>query len=151
MKWLILIPLFLSIASNVFASEIYVAIDGDDTSGDGSFSTPYKTIQKAINEAADGDEVVLKDGVYSGPGNENIDSRQINLTIKSVNGPTQTRVTAERDAVWLSRTDALSTELSIEGLQIDNFSYAIIGSESKINIAHTIIVDNGRMHLSRIQ
>ena len=68
MKRLILIPLFLSIASNVFASEIYVAIDGDDTSGDGSFSTPYKTIQKAINEAADGDEVVLKDGVYSGSG-----------------------------------------------------------------------------------
>jgi len=33
------------------ADTIYVATDGDDTTGNGSFGNPYETIQKGIDEA----------------------------------------------------------------------------------------------------
>ena len=51
----------------------YVATQGDDTNGDGSLSSPFRTIQRAIDTARDGDTVVVLEGRYTGPGNTNLD------------------------------------------------------------------------------
>jgi len=47
----------------------------------------YRTIQGAVNEAYDGDIVLLADGVYTGDGNFNISYKGKAITVRSENGP----------------------------------------------------------------
>lgn len=44
----------------------YVATDGNDTTGDGSLSTPYATVQKAVDVMSGGDIICLRGGTYAG-------------------------------------------------------------------------------------
>lgn len=48
------------------AREIFVALNGSDTSGDGSIGDPYRTLRKAARNAAPGDTVYVRGGTYTG-------------------------------------------------------------------------------------
>ncbi len=64
-----LVPLLILTASYAAADTYYVALDGDDNSGDGSEGQPWATIQHATNTgigAEGGHTILVKDGVYSG-------------------------------------------------------------------------------------
>ena len=61
-KFLYLIGLIISIKS----SEIYMAVDGNDNTGDGSKSNPYKTLMKCQQKANSGDTVFIRGGIYTG-------------------------------------------------------------------------------------
>ena len=54
---------------------IMVRVDG---SGD------YPTIQVAIDNAVDGDEVVLEPGTYTGPGNRNLNFKGKAVRVRSI-------------------------------------------------------------------
>ena len=56
---------------------------------DGILKVPseYDTIQSAIDEALDGNTVLVADGTYIGPGNRDIDFKGKMITVKSENGP----------------------------------------------------------------
>ena len=56
------------------AATNWVSTTGSDTSGNGSSSLPYATIQKAVNVSVGADLVIVRPGTYSGVGN-----RAINL------------------------------------------------------------------------
>lgn len=43
---------------------IWVSVDGNDTSGDGSRTLPYATIHRAIEDFTDGDQIRILDGTY---------------------------------------------------------------------------------------
>ena len=60
----------------------------------------FATIQAAIDDAKDGDTVIVADGVYSGAGNYNISLRRKAITLKSQNGPDNCII----DAVDYDRT-----------------------------------------------
>ena len=47
----------------------------------------FPTIQRAINAAVDGNEVVIADGVYSGAGNRELNFDGKAITVRSENGP----------------------------------------------------------------
>ncbi len=47
----------------------------------------YPNIQTAIDASVDSDTVLLADGVYTGPGNLNIDFKGKKISVKSKNGP----------------------------------------------------------------
>jgi hypothetical protein len=66
---------------------IYVATDGNDTTGDGSQENPFATIQKAIDTATYGCTVIVRSGTYTGPGNKDIDFLGKAITVRSENGP----------------------------------------------------------------
>jgi len=61
------LPLVVLLAAfNADATTWYVAPDGSDASGDGSIGNPWATITHAVDNAADGDEVVVRPGTYNG-------------------------------------------------------------------------------------
>ena len=47
----------------------------------------YPTIQAAIDDATDGDTIIVSDGTYTGEGNIDIDFKGKSITLKSENGP----------------------------------------------------------------
>ena len=50
---------------SVWATTRYIATTGNDTTGNGTFATPWKTLTKATSTAsADGDTIIIGDGVY---------------------------------------------------------------------------------------
>ncbi len=44
----------------------YVAVDGDDFTGDGSIANPWSTITHALNNVPDGSTILARPGVYDG-------------------------------------------------------------------------------------
>lgn len=46
-------------------SVFYISPSGNDTTGDGSSSTPWATISKAHTSASSGDTIICKDGTYT--------------------------------------------------------------------------------------
>jgi hypothetical protein len=43
---------------------IYVTADGDDETGDGSCERPFRTIEKAISIANEGDTILIDAGLF---------------------------------------------------------------------------------------
>ncbi|MHC4741626.1 MAG: right-handed parallel beta-helix repeat-containing protein, partial [Planctomycetota bacterium] len=69
-------PVALSITLHVLDSNISLDVPSE-----------YPTIQSAIDNSHDGDTIVIDDGVYTGPGNRDIDFKGKLITVKSRNGP----------------------------------------------------------------
>lgn len=53
------------VADEVSFNSIFVATTGNDTTGNGSISSPYKTISKALNVATAGQTIYVRTGTYS--------------------------------------------------------------------------------------
>jgi parallel beta-helix repeat protein len=68
------------------AKSIYVSTGGNDSTGKGTTSSPYKTIQRAHYDAAAGDVIYLKGGTYYPTKDE---------WIGSVNGTSSARITVQ--------------------------------------------------------
>lgn len=58
---------------------------------------PFATIQAGIDAATHGDTVIVADGVYTGPGNWELDFLGKAITLKSENGPNNCRIHAHDD------------------------------------------------------
>lgn len=114
--------------ADIAASNLYVAPSGSDTNP-GTRELPFRTIQYAVDNAVRGGSVILFDGVYSGPGNTNVEMLDMDITIRSESG--------ERDACVIecgganglnfreSETYQLSRSLTVNGLTIAGADTAI--------------------------
>jgi len=63
---------------------IYVDVDGPNDPGTGSYTDPFLKIQDAINAAVAGDTVEIRPGLYTGPGNYDLDPDGKSITIRSI-------------------------------------------------------------------
>ncbi len=117
----------LALARPALATTYYVDAACGNDSWSGADPTcaapdgPKATIQAAIDSATDGDEVVLANGVYAGPGNTDvrIDAKQ--LIVRSAGGPQACVI----DGGGTARAFELlnnSLPVILEGLTISNGS-----------------------------
>ncbi len=83
---------------------------------------PFKTIQYGIDEAGNGDTVLVADGIYTGNGNKNLtwDGNVKHITVKSENGPENCIIDCENDGRGFTfYTHQNSTDV-ISGFTIKN-------------------------------
>ena len=122
--FIVLLSLFSTIA---FASIISVPVD-------------QPTIQAGIDDAKDGDTVLVADGTYSGVGNVNIDFLGKQIIVKSENGPEATIV----DCQSISNTRGFifqneeTNDVVLEGFTITNGNHEGRGGIYCTNSAPTI-------------
>ena len=116
---------------------LYVAKTGNDGTGDGSFGSPYLTIQKAIDVASSGDKIYVLPGVYS----ETVDLDK--------------SVTIESDFVRLDSANAKNTSvidgngdpcISIENIS-DDINVTVNGFTLK-DASQTSNANQGAIHIN---
>jgi hypothetical protein len=67
-------------------SEIYVAVTGSDTTGDGTLARPYGTIQRGLDAANENDQLLLLTGTYVGLGNRGLRHHGKKIQLKAYSG-----------------------------------------------------------------
>jgi gliding motility-associated-like protein len=101
-------------------TEIWVSPSGNNSSGTGTFTNPYQTIQHAVNVAVNGQYVTLKNGTYSGPGNVNVNTLGKQITIQSENGPLSTIIDCNLSGRAFIVNSGESMNTIIKGVKIIN-------------------------------
>ena len=154
-----LVMVFLAVGSGLpLAATIYVDDDapsdpdqGDpsisDPLEDGSATHPFDAIQEGINAAADGDEVVILDGTYTGNGNRDIDFLGKTITVQSENGADNCII----DCEFVTASDGFyfhsgeGTDSVVDGFTIMNADYKGIRClpSSSPTISNNTIIGNG--------
>lgn len=84
-RWILGLALICAVASGrgALAAKWWVATTGDDVLGQGQRLAPYRTLQRAIDQARDGDEVIVLEDRHAGPGNVDLDFRGKAVTVRS--------------------------------------------------------------------
>ncbi|HUU70222.1 MAG TPA: right-handed parallel beta-helix repeat-containing protein [Planctomycetota bacterium] len=107
----------------------------------------YQTIQAAIDAAADGDVVLLKDGIYAGDGNRNVDFKGRKITLRSEHG----HGGCVLDCQGLGRAfvfqngegpSSVLDGITIVGGFTDDSGGAILCSRSSPTISNLVIIGN---------
>ncbi len=91
-----------------------------DPAEDGSQEHPYDAIQEAIDVSGNGDVVLLADGTYTGPGNQNITYGGRTITVRSQNGPDDCILDLEFAARGFDFISWETPDARLEGLTILN-------------------------------
>ncbi len=133
------LSLVLGLPAVVSADTITVCWDG---SGD------YLTIQAGIDAASDGDEVVVCDGVYTGPGNKNLDFGGKAITVRSENGPDNCIIDCENDGRGFYFHNDETADALVDGFTITNGNVgtdaggAVVCAATSPIISNCVIVGN---------
>ncbi len=107
----------------------------------------YPTIQAAIDASADGDLVLVADGIYKGKGNKNIDFLGKELTVQSENGPTKTIIDCENEGRGFyfhsgELEDAVVSGFTITNGRVMDQGGGIYVNNSTPTITNCIIINN---------
>ena len=98
------------------------------------------TIQSGIDAAADGDTVLVADGIYKDDGNVNIDFKGKQIIVKSENGPKSTIITCSYTPYTrgFSFSNKETVDAVLEGFTIRNGRYPNGGGIYILNSSPTI-------------
>ncbi len=93
-----------------------------DLSVGGTIRVPddFATIQAAIDDAVDGDVVLVGDGTWTGPGNVDLDFGGRAITVRSENGPVATVIDGEGAARGFVFTNGETATSVVQGFTIRN-------------------------------
>lgn len=127
----------------------HVSVNGSDSTGDGSYSNPFRTIQHGIDYSYHGDTVLIANGEYD----ESLNIRSKNIVLTSHYIYSEDTLDINNTIINAGyRPSAITVEFcdsssSIIGITIKrgyNSSYGggICCRGSDINILHNLIIDN---------
>jgi len=132
--------------TNSAVGDLYVALTGNDSSGDGSSGTPWRTITKALSVAENGTHVHIAAGVYS----NGVESMPLSMNHHGVQligaGADVTELSGEESTSVL-QVNCSGGDTRIEGLAICN-GLKVVGSGGSaygvgLNVyASTLVVDS---------
>jgi hypothetical protein len=74
---------FFAVTTFCAADIVYVDVNAPNSPGTGSYTDPFRKIQDAIDAADSNDTIEIRPGLYSGPGNYNLDPNGKSITIRS--------------------------------------------------------------------
>jgi len=107
--------LFFSVSA--FAATYYVPDD-------------FGTIQAALDGAGEGDEIIVRDGTYTGAGNKNLDFLGKALTLRSENGPENCIIDCEQSGRGFYLHSNETQASVIDGFMVTNgLVYAEYGED----------------------
>ncbi len=113
---------------------------------DGSINFPFDTLQEAIDIAQPGDRILVRDGIYTGPGNRDLKIIEKPLMIYSENNAKRSIIDCENLGQGFFVDQLGAEELLIDGLTIRNGwakrGGAIYSRNSSINIQNCRILNN---------
>ena len=100
---------------------IYVSVtNGNDTTGDGSYTNAYKTIKKGITEASNGDRVAVMPGTYTGGNtNRNLTFQGKSISLLGLEGAASTIVDCEGESGAYQISSSV-TNCTVRGLTFLN-------------------------------
>lgn len=127
--------LLVMFCSSLPAATIHVDVGNVTGPEDGSEARPFNTIQEGIDNAGDGDTVLVADGVYAGYGNLNLTNDGKSLEIRSLNGPERTIIISLRGAggIYLRKNDAdADVSVVLEGLTFQGGRVECLGTSTII-------------------
>ena len=103
----------------------------------------YPTIQAGIDDAVDGDTVLVADGTYKGDGNKNLDFKGKAITVISENGPENTIIDCENDGRGFNFQSGEGQDSVVSGFTISNGRATVGGGiriyDSSPTLANCII------------
>jgi hypothetical protein len=117
-----IIAAILSLASNSPAATWYVATTGSDSSA-GTKASPYASIKKAMSSATNGDTINVLPGTYQGSGNCAIALSGKQLTLRSLNGPSNTIIDLQGNYA-IKADGSISNNTVIDGFTFKNGYYS---------------------------
>jgi cysteine-rich repeat protein len=109
----------IATASLSAAATYHVAPTGDDTTGSGSMTTPWREIRRALTVVQPGDTILVADGSYLGFTISNLGSTSNNLVIQAPGRNAEILPTSDRGAPYDPDNIAIwnSTNIVIDGLR----------------------------------
>ncbi|MFN5335182.1 MAG: LamG-like jellyroll fold domain-containing protein, partial [Bacteroidota bacterium] len=126
-------------------AEIFVSVQGNDNTGNGTMGLPYKSISKAISVAANGSIVTVMSGVYKGLLNTNLSLLGKNITIQSFSGPSCTVIDCENQTRAF-KLNGGENNVVIRGIKIINGSSQLLSEGTGSAI---LIDDNSSARIVR--
>jgi hypothetical protein len=129
-------------------NEIYVSVNGNDVTGNGTSNKPFKTIQFAIEQAKENGIITVLDGTYTGQGNTEISLKGKTLTVQSQNGALCTIIDCEKQGRAFNVHEGETMASVIQGFTIKNGS---VQKEVIVNASPNLIISNDTFQLSKTE
>jgi len=128
--------------NEILNQNLYVSSTGNDKTGVGSTTNPYKTLQKAYEEAGNEATIYIMDDITQTETFYSYQNKNITLTSYGVNhsiirASTQTSYLIEHSAGTLTLEN-----ITIDGNEIEA-QRSLINVESDLNLNHNSIIKNG--------
>jgi hypothetical protein len=135
MKKPIFVIVLLLFCSTANAATYYVSTSGNDSTGSGSITSPWRTISYGESQLSSGDTLILRGGTYTGPSNCNISWNVSGTTLRAYSGetpildgqflqpagfssPPSSGSSSYPDALYDNIITASGTDITIDGLTI---------------------------------
>jgi hypothetical protein len=90
--------------------------------GNGSSSSPFQTIAQGLVASLNGHTVIVRDGIYTGTSNRNLDFGGRDIVVKSANGPANCIIDCQLASRAFTLRSGETSAARIEGLTIKNGS-----------------------------